>query len=276
MPELPEVQALSERLSAALQGARLKRIDSLQFSALKTYSPDPAELLGKELGAVGRRGKFIVFDLGSHTLLVHLSQGGRVFMEEPPKTSRPKGGVVRLAFDDTGLLVREYGTERKAAWWVLVAGDLGPLGKLGPDPYDDAFADSVTAGNDRRQLHTMLRDQKTVAGIGRGFADDILHAAKLSPFANLASLDPEMRSTLLSAVRTVLDGATQRERGRTGGLPPKLSDRFAIHRRFGEKCPRCGDTLARVSFESHEITYCPACQTGGKVLADRRLSRLLR
>jgi formamidopyrimidine-DNA glycosylase len=276
MPELPEIQALAERLSAALGGAHLKRIDPLQFSALKTYSPDPNALLDKELATVGRRGKYLVFEFASHNLLVHLSQGGRVFIEEPPKPSRPKGGVVRLVFEQTGLLVREYGTERKAAWWVLESGDRGPLEKLGPEPFDDAFAELLTTGNDRRQLHTMLRDQKTVAGIGRGFADDILHKAKLSPFVSLASLTADGRNALLSAVRSVLDDATQRERGRSGGLPPKLSDRFAVHGRFGEACPRCGETLARVSFESHEITYCPSCQTGGKVLADRRLSRLLR
>jgi formamidopyrimidine-DNA glycosylase len=276
MPELPEIQALTERLFVALEGATLKRIDALQFSALKTYSPDPAELHGKELSTVSRRGKYLVFEFRSHTLLVHLSQGGRVFFEEPPKASRPKGGVVRLVFDRSAVLVREYGTERKASWWVLESGDPGPLEVLGPEPFDDGFGDLISTGNDRRQLHTMLRDQRTVAGIGRGFADDILHAAKLSPFASLASLDSDKRASLLSAVRSILDDATDQERARTGGLPPKLSGRFAIHGRFGNPCPRCSNTLARVSFESHEITYCPNCQTGGKVLADRRLSRLLR
>jgi formamidopyrimidine-DNA glycosylase len=276
MPELPEIQALTERLSAAVGGSRLKRIDSLQFSALKTYAPDPTLLHDKELSTVRRRAKYMVFEFGSHHLLVHLSQGGRVFIEEPPKPSRPKGGVVRLVFEQTGILVREYGTERKAAWWVLESGDLGPLERLGPEPFDDRFAEFISTRNDRRQLHTMLRDQKTVAGIGRGFADDILHAAKLPPFASLASLSAEARAELLTVTRRVLDEATEKERGRSGGLPAKMSGRFAVHGRFGEACPTCGNKLARVSFESHEITYCPTCQTGGKVLADRRLSRLLR
>jgi formamidopyrimidine-DNA glycosylase len=276
MPELPEIQALTERLSAALAGSRLKRIDPLQFSALKTFAPDPTLLHDKKLAAVGRRGKYMVFEFGSHNLLVHLSQGGRVFMEEPPKTSRPKGGVVRLAFERTGVFIREYGTERKAAWWVLESDDPGPLEKLGPEPFADDFAEFISTGTDRRQLHTMLRDQKTVAGIGRGFTDDILHAARLPPFASLTSLRPEERAALLSVTRTVLSEATDRERGRTGGLPAKMSGRFAVHGKFGESCPRCGNKLERVSFESHEITYCPKCQTGGKVLADRRLSRLLR
>jgi formamidopyrimidine-DNA glycosylase len=276
MPELPEIQALTERLSAALAGSLLKRIDPLQFSALKTYAPDPTTLHDKELAAVRRRAKYIVFEFGSHNLLVHLSQGGRVFIEEPPKTSRPKGGVVRLAFERTAVFIREYGTERKAAWWVLESDDLGPLEKLGPEPFDDRFAELISTGTDRRQLHTMLRDQKTVAGIGRGFADDILHAAQLPPFASLASLTADKRAALLSETRRVLAEATVRERGRSGGLPAKMSDRFAIHGKYGEACLRCGNKLERVSFESHEITYCPKCQTGGKVLADRRLSRLLR
>ncbi|MGH2788221.1 MAG: DNA-formamidopyrimidine glycosylase family protein [Actinomycetota bacterium] len=276
MPELPELQALSERLSESFGGTRIDRLEPLQFSALKTYAPDPNEVRGKELSSVGRRGKYLVFRFGSHNLLVHLSQGGRVFIEEPPKPSRPKGGVVRLAFDRAAMLVREYGTERKAAWWVLASDDPGPLAALGPEPFDAAFEELILQGGDRRQLHTLLRDQRTVAGIGRGFADDILHAAKLSPFASLASLPADRRESLLSSVREVLGSATEKERSRTGGLPPKLSGRFAIHRRFGEACPRCGATMARVSFESHEITYCPTCQTGGKVLADRRLSRLLR
>jgi formamidopyrimidine-DNA glycosylase len=276
MPELPELQALSERLSESLGGARVERVEPLQFSALKTYAIDPNEVRGKQLGSVSRRGKYLVFGFGSHNVLVHLSQGGRVFIEEPPSRSRPKGGVVRLTFDRGAVLVREYGTERKAAWWVLASDDPGPLAALGPEPFEAAFDELVLTGEDRRQLHTMLRHQKTVAGIGRGYADDILHAAKLSPFASLASLPPPHREALLAALRRVLQDATAKERARSGGLPPKLSGRFTVHGRFGEPCPRCGDAMARVSFESHEITYCPRCQTGGKVLADRRLSRLLR
>ena len=122
----------------------------------------------------------------------------------------------------------------------------------------------------------MLRDQRTVAGIGRGFSDDILHAAMISPFDSLKALAPEQRGRLLEATAEVLANATKKERERTGGLPAKLHGRFVVHGHFGEPCPRCGDELRRVSYESHEIVYCPRCQTGGKVLADRRLSRLIR
>jgi formamidopyrimidine-DNA glycosylase len=134
----------------------------------------------------------------------------------------------------------------------------------------------VLEGDDNRQLHTLLRDQKVVAGIGRGFADDILHAAMISPFTPLSKLDPQQRRLLLDSVLAVMSQAIERERERSGGLPAKMGDRFTIHNRHGQSCPRCGDTMRRVSFNSREVTYCPTCQTDGKVLADRRLSRLLR
>jgi formamidopyrimidine-DNA glycosylase len=134
----------------------------------------------------------------------------------------------------------------------------------------------LTGGDDQRQLHTLLRDQRTVAGIGRGYADDILHEARLSPFRKLTNLDGAERERLVTSVTAVLDAALARERRRSGGLPTKLPDRFVVHGKAGTPCPRCGDDLRRVSFESHEIVYCPACQTGGAVLADRRMSRLVR
>jgi len=276
MPELPEVQALAERLDAAVAGAAFHRADALQFSALKTFDPPPESLGGRTVEGVGRRGKFLVFRFGGPRLLVHLSQGGRVDVESPPKTTRPRGAVVRLAFAGRpSILVKEFGTERKAGWWVLAERDDGPLAALGPEPFDGAFATLVMEGEDRRRVHTILRDQRTVAGIGRGYSDDILHRARLSPFASLAGLDADERRALLEAVHEVLAAALEGERTRTGGLPPKLGARFVIHGRYGTPCPRCGSDLRRVSYESHEVAYCPACQTGGKVLADRRMSRLL-
>jgi formamidopyrimidine-DNA glycosylase len=172
--------------------------------------------------------------------------------------------------------VREFGTERRAGWWILPSGQDGPLEGLGPEPDEDAFAELVLGGDDTRRVHTILRDQRTVAGIGRGYSDDVLHRARLSPYATLASLAEPERRALLDAVGEVLDEALELERRRTGGLPTKLGDHFTVHNRYGQPCPRCGQDLRRVSYESHEVTYCPACQTGGKVLADRRLSKLLR
>jgi formamidopyrimidine-DNA glycosylase len=159
---------------------------------------------------------------------------------------------------------------------VLAEGDDGPLAKLGPEPDSPEFERFVLEGDDTRRVHTILRDQRTVAGIGRGYSDDVLHRAKLSPYATLASLNAPQRRGLLEAIDAILEDALAVERKRSGGLPTKIGDHFTVHGRYGTPCPVCGGDLRRVSYESHEVTYCPACQTGGKVLADRRLSRLLR
>ena len=271
------MQALAERLDDALNGTTLRSFDVLQFSALKTVAPAPLDLVGKELASVGRRGKYLLFDFGLARALIHLSQGGRVDIEDPPKRTRPKGAVARLTFEGAAsVLIKEFGTERKAACWIVEPDVEGPLAGLGPEPDTPEFEAVVLAGDDNRQLHTFLRDQRVVAGIGRGFADDILHAAQLHPFGKLAKLSDSERRLLYDSSVAVLHDATDRERKRVGGLPAKMGDRFTIHNRHGQPCPRCGDTMQRVSFNSREVTYCPTCQTSGKVLADRRMSRLLR
>lgn len=271
------MQALAERLDAFLDGGSLAGFDLLQFSALKTFDPQPESFLGKELRGVGRRGKYLTLDFGGPRLLIHLSQGGRIDVEDPPKRTKPRGSVVRLRFDGRpSVLVKEFGTERRAGLWLLPKGEEGPLERLGPEPDTEAFEQLVLEGDDRRRVHTILRDQRTVAGIGRGYSDDILHRARLSPYSALASLPQEDRRALLEATRDVLHEGLELERTRQGGLPPKLGEHFTVHNRYGQPCPRCGADLRRVSYESHEITYCPVCQTGGKVLADRRLSRLVR
>jgi formamidopyrimidine-DNA glycosylase len=277
VPELPEVQALAERLTGAVAGAALVAADQLQFSSLKTVTPRTSELAGRVVERVGRRGKYLVFELGGPRVLVHLSQGGRVDLEDPPKSTKPRGAVVRFRFEvRPSVLVKEFGRERKAGWWVLAEGDEGPLAKLGPEPDSSEFERLVLEGDDGRRVHTILRDQRAVAGIGRGYSDDVLHRAKLSPYASLGTLEAEQRRALLEAVREVLADALEIERRRTGGLPTKIGDHFAVHGRYGEPCPVCGQDLRRVSYESHEVAYCPNCQTGGKILADRRLSRLIR
>ena len=271
------MQALSERLDGLFAGGTLERVDVLQFSAIKTVEPSPRDLHGAELTDVGRRGKYLIFGFDPFRLLIHLSQGGRIDVEAPPKSTKPKGALVRLRFEGRpSMLMKEFGTERKASWWVLREGNLGPIEGLGPEPSSPEFAEVVTTGDDRRRLHTMLRDQRTVAGIGRGFADDILHRAQIAPFDALKSLDQAKRKHLLATIEEVLSEALERERAREGGLPAKMHGRFTVHGKYGEPCPRCDETLRRVSYESYEVTYCPVCQTGGKVLADRRMSRLLR
>jgi formamidopyrimidine-DNA glycosylase len=278
MPELPEIRALSERVGKALGGRELTHVEVPSFSGLKTVTPSPADLVGSTLERATSLGKFLVLEFARHRrMLVHLGNAGRLDLESPPKATRPRGSLVRLGFGDAAALVREHGTERRAGLWVLAEGDDGPLASLGPEPYDAPFAELVRRGDDRRQLHGLLRDQHTVAGIGRGYADDILHRAQLSPFATLVGLDDAGRARLLSSVTDVLDEALSRERERSGGLSEaSLGGRFAVHRRAGEPCPRCKRRLERISYVSHEVVYCPRCQTKGKVLADRRLSRLLR
>jgi formamidopyrimidine-DNA glycosylase len=278
MPEIPEIRALAERLDEVAAGATFERADVLQFSSLKTFAPRPDDLRGAILDGVGTRGKYVVFRFGDgRRLLVHLSQGGRIDVESPPKATKPRGAVVRLRFAERpSILVKEFGTQRKAGWWVLAGGDDGPLAKLGPEADSDEAAELLRTSDDTRRVHTLLRDQRTIAGVGRGYADDAIHRAKLSPTVQLSKLTSDQRKTLIAALRSILADATVAERKRAGGLPTKIGDHFTVHNRYGQPCPVCGDDLRRVSYESYEITYCPTCQTGGKVLADRRLSRLVR
>jgi formamidopyrimidine-DNA glycosylase len=248
-----------------------------QFSALKTVLPPLDTIFGRPLDGVGRRGKYMLWNFGDTRLAMHLSQAGRIEFEDPPKTTKPQGAVARFRFEGRpSILFKEFGRERKAGIWVLAADDPGPMEGLGPEATSDEFAEWVRTAADRRRIHTILRDQRTVAGIGRGHADDVLHRAKMSPTRSLASLDDEGREVLLAAILADLDEKLALEREREGGLPPKLGEHWKIHARWGTPCPDCGTQLARISYEGYEISYCPTCQTGGKVLADRRLSRLLK
>jgi formamidopyrimidine-DNA glycosylase len=198
-------------------------------------------------------------------------------VEDPPKTTKPRGSVGRLRFDARpSVLIKEFGTQRKAGIWAVAPGEEGPLVKLGPEADSDAAAEWLRSSDDTRRVHTILRDQRTIAGVGRGYSDDTLHRAKLSPYASLGRLSAEERERLVTSLREILEEATFAERRRTGGLPPKLGDHFTVHNRYGTPCPVCGDDLRRVSYESHEVTYCPTCQTAGKRLSDRRLDRLIR
>lgn len=279
MPEFPEMQALAERVEEFLEGATFAGVDVLGFSSLKTVLPGPEQLAGAQLVRVDRRGKYLRLVTDAQVdVVLHLSQAGRLDIESPGKRTKPKGAAVRFRFDgDRALLVREFGHERKVAWWVLAAADAGPTEGLGPEVDSEAFELLVRTGADGRRIHTVLRDQRTVAGLGRGWTDDALRRAHVSPFASLKSLSPEARDRLLVAIRETLAEALATERTRSGGLSEsKLGDRFQVHNRHGLPCPECGTAMRRVSYESHEITYCPQCQTGGKILADRRMSRLVK
>jgi formamidopyrimidine-DNA glycosylase len=278
MPELPEIRALAERLHEVAAGGTVRGADVLQFSSLKTVTPRATDLPGAVVERVSSLGKYVVVELGDgRRVLVHLSQGGRVDVEAPPKSTKPRGAVVRFRIEDRpSILVKEFGKQRKAGWWVLAPGDDGPLAKLGPEVLSAEADTLLRTATDNRRVHTILRDQRTIAGVGRGYSDDILHRAQLSPTSQLAKLDDAQRGTLVTAVHDVLTDALEVERQRSGGLPTKIGDHFVVHNRAGQPCPRCGADLRRVSYEDYEVTYCPDCQTGGRVLADRRLSRLLR
>jgi formamidopyrimidine-DNA glycosylase len=279
MPEAPQMQALAERVGMWLEGATFEGYDPLGFSGLKTVDPPPEALVGASIVGVDRRAKYVTIHFDNDLrVMFHLSQAGRLDFEEPPKRTRPKGSVVRFRFSgNRAVLLREFGTERKAGWWVLAPGEEGPVAVLGPEATSDEFAQWFRTADDGRRIHTILRDQRTVAGVGRGYADDILHRAKLSPYASLKSLKPDERERMLVALHEVLSEGLDRERRRTGGLSEnKLGEHFTVHGKAGLPCPVCGHDLKRVSYESHEVVYCPTCQTGGKVLADRRLSRLVK
>jgi formamidopyrimidine-DNA glycosylase len=275
MPEMPEIAALAERMHARSAGETLRAIQPISFHALRSVA-DPAASVGHPIDRVHHRGKYVIVTTGPTRIVFSFAQGGRIEFEPVGKTARPRGGLARFTLDAFAWLFREWGTERSAGWWILQEGEDGPLEGLGPDCDDPAVATWIRTATDDRQLHTSLRDQRTIAGLGRGWTDDILHAARLSPFASLTSLDADAREALIAAIDTVLARAFALERARPDGLPPKLGDRFTIHNRAGTPCPACGADLRRVSFASREIAYCPTCQTGGKILADRRMSRLIR
>ncbi|MBP7930663.1 MAG: hypothetical protein KAZ88_15340 [Acidimicrobiia bacterium] len=284
MPEYPEMQALAERLVEFADGSPMASISILSFSSLASVIPSYDDLIGSRLVSAHARGKYLIVDTEKGSaegvrLVMHMSQAGRLNFENDAKKTKPRGSLARFVFDNSrAVLFREFGTERKAKWWVVAAGEPGPTADLGPN-VDSAEARAfILESSDSGRLYTVLRDQRKLAGIGRGYTDDICHRAKVSPFASLKGLSAEQRTVLADAIESVVAEALHDERLRTGGLPDKLGDRFSIHRRVGEQCPEetCVDTLERVSFSGYELVYCPTCQTDGKQLADRRLSRLLK
>jgi formamidopyrimidine-DNA glycosylase len=186
MPELPEIRALAERLDDVATGGVFAAADVLSFSSLKTVTPRPVELAGATVASVRSHGKFVVIGFDDERrLLFHLSQGGRVDVEAPPKSTRPRGAVVRFRLTERpSVLVKEFGKQRKVGWWVLAPGDAGPLAKLGPEALTEEADTLLRTASDNRRVHTILRDQRTICGMGRGYTDDALHAAMLSPVAD--------------------------------------------------------------------------------------------
>lgn len=278
MPELPEIQAHAERLTTAFAGAVLERFTPLTFTALKTAAPPPADAVGEMLGQIGRRGKFLLLESAPLTFVVHLMQGGRLVPDDK-QSARPRNGIARWTFDDgRALLLTEAGRERKAGVWV-VAGDplvQEPLCGLGIDA-DVVTRDELRAlvADGSGRLHGFLRDQHGVAGIGRMLANEICHRAGLSPFATTSKLSEEQVDRLHAAIGAGIVDALTFERSLDA--MSKSADRpGAVHRRKGQDCPVCGDTVRAVEYQAYEVDYCPTCQTGGRILADNTTSKFLK
>jgi len=282
VPELPEVEIAARRLSAGVAGARVESALAPGMVALKTFDPPLDALAGRELDGVRRIGKMLVVETGDLTLLVHLMSAGRLqlFDERASLRDRASRVLVRLE-DGRELRLREFGTKQRA-WAKLlnadaVAGDEF-VATLGPDAYPPPPVDELAKLLDQpRHLHPLLRDQRTIAGIGRSWVDELLWTARLSPFQKGADLDESEIEALHSAMDEVLGAAIAHYEDVVGDtIPDKMPMPLHVHRRAGEDCPRCGTRIEAIHFKDYIMCYCPEEQTSGRVLKDRRLSRLLK
>ena len=286
MPELPEVEALAGYLRERAVGRRVDRVEVAAISALKTYDPAPSAVAGRTVVDAGRYGKFldVIFDGGLH-LVVHLARAGWLHYREAFPSAAPlrpgKGPIaLRVRLDDgSGFDLTEAGTQKKLAAYLVTDPALVPgVAKLGPDALGADLATFAERLRSRRgQVKGVLTDQSVLAGVGNAYSDEILHAAKLSPFAITDRLTDDQLATLHAATRAVLGDAVRRSMGqRAAELKGEKRSGLKVHARAGLPCPVCGDTVREVSFADSSLQYCPTCQTGGKPLADRRLSRLVR
>ena len=288
MPELPEVEALARDLSGRLTDRAIARVDIAAISCLKTYDPPVSALAGALVDGVTRHGKFLDIDAGGTHLVLHLAKAGWVRWrdEVPQLPARPSSKsplAARIVLDNgAGLDVTEAGTRKSLALYVVRdPADVEGIARLGPDPLSDAFTPAVLReilqGSGRAQVKGVLRSQATVAGIGNAYSDEVLHAARMSPFKPASSLTDEETDELYDAIRTVLGDAVRRSSGLAASeLKGEKKSAMRVHGRTGQPCPVCGDTVREVSFADSSLQYCPTCQTGGRPLADRRLSRLLK
>jgi formamidopyrimidine-DNA glycosylase len=286
MPELPEVQALATDLAGRLAGRAVDRLDIVAFSALKTFDPPSSALSGLFVAAVQRHGKFLDLDLDGLHLVVHLARAGWIRWRDEVPTVPPRPGksplAARLVLDDTsGLDFTEAGTQKRLALYVVRdPGEVPGIARLGPDPLSADFTVAllarILARAGRSQVKGVLRDQTVIGGIGNAYSDEILHAAKMSPYKP-AAMPSEDVQRLHDAIETTLREAIERSDGLAAAeLKKEKKSGLRVHGRAGEPCLVCGDTVREVSFADSALQYCPTCQTGGKPLADRRLSRLLK
>ncbi len=281
MPELPEVEITARLIGAAVRGARVDSALAPGINALKSFDPPLTALEGRAIEGFDRRGKlFLIRFDGDLTLLIHLMSAGRLQLFDTRASLRDRTSRVLLRLDDgKELRLREFGT-RQRAWAKLLRGaevdDEETIADMGPEawPHPPALAPLL---DQPRPLYALLRDQHVIAGIGRSWVDEILHTAMISPFKRGSDLDPDEIDRLREAIATRLGGALAHyEEMLELPIPDKLPMPLTVHRRNGEPCPRCGDRLEAVFYEDYVMCYCPTCQTEGKLLKDRRLSRLLK
>ncbi|GAA3212651.1 Fpg/Nei family DNA glycosylase [Actinocorallia longicatena] len=287
MPELPEVASLVEFLKDHAVGRVVARVDVLAISALKTYDPPVHALQGLEIKDVSRHGKFLDLDVDGLHLVVHLARAGWLrWKDEIPKAPMRPGGknpvALRVHLDDgSGFDLTEAGTKKGLAVHVVHSPqEVEAIRELGPDPLAPEFTPAalyeITKGR-RTQIKGLLRSQKIIAGIGNAYSDEVLHAAKISPFKMASTFTEEEIADLHDVIVTTLNDAVKRSKGLAAGdLKSEKKLGLRVHGRTGEACPVCGDTIREVSFADSALQYCPTCQTGGKPLADRRMSRLLK
>ncbi len=286
MPELPEVEALAAFLTERAVGRVVARVDLAAFSVLKTYDPPVTSLQGLEVTGVSRHGKFLDLDVSGLHLVVHLARAGWLRWSDALSPTPPRLGkgplAARVHLDDgSGFDLTEAGTQKRLAMYVVHSPyDVPGVARLGPDPLGPGFGVSELAAildGSRQQLKGLLRDQSVLAGVGNAYSDEVLHAAKLSPFRLGSSLSVAEVEGLYEALQSVLRDAVARAHGLAAGdLKKEKKTAMRVHGRTGLPCPVCGDTVREVSFADSSLQYCPTCQTGGKPLADRRLSRLLK
>ena len=283
MPELPEVEALAEHLRQHAVGRAVERVDVAAFNVLKTASPAPAELHGRTLTGAARFGKYLDLDVDGTHLVAHLARAGwmRWYDEIPARPPKPGRGPValRVHLGGSGFDLTEAGTQKNlAAWLVDDPAEVPGVARLGPDALA-LTADHLIAVLDGRteRIKTVLTEQSSIAGIGNAYSDEVLHAAQLSPFATAGKLDREAVERLHLRMREVLLDAVERSLGQdVARLKAEQRSGTRVHGRTGLPCPTCGDTVREVSYAQRSLQYCPTCQTGGRKLADRRLSRLLK
>lgn len=284
MPELPEVQGLVDFLSSRVVGLAVAGVELGSFSVLKTYDPPVTALSGLLVSSVARHGKFVDIDADGIHFVFHLSRAGWLRWSESLSTALLRPGkspiAVRMRFEDgSGFDLTEAGTQKRlAAYVVRSPGEVPGIASLGPEPLSLSEPDfaALLAGR-RTQIKGLLRDQSVIAGVGNAYSDEVLHAARLSPYAVAGSLTAEEVSRLYAALRTTLETAIAEASGKPAkDLKDAKRAGMQVHGRAGQICPVCGDTVREVSFADRSMQYCPTCQTGGKILADRRMSRLLK